>query len=165
MRQHLKLLAISGACIVFASCAVTPEECDPHNQSASVVNKFNCSSQGVYTQRVEEKEKILLDEQKANEMFREVYVALAQEQALVSRDIETQRKAMDYLNRAMAPLLAELKAKSAGNTEIQSEVAALEAELSSMNQVENPAVLQRQHEIQRLREQLAQLESDLGLSQ
>ena len=45
----------------------------------------------------------------------------------------------------------------------EAEIAALENDLKNINQQENPAVLQKQVELQKLRSKVSSLESDLGL--
>jgi hypothetical protein len=39
----------------------------------------------------------------------------------------------------------------------------VENELNNLNQQDNPAVVQKQHELQKLRSKVTSLESDLGL--
>ena len=67
------------------------------------------------------------------------------------------------MNKSLNALLGELKNKAKGNRRIEAEIAALENDLKNINQQENPAVLQKQVELQKLRSKVSSLESDLGL--
>jgi septation ring formation regulator EzrA len=150
-------------CLALSACAVTTEQCDPRNVDASLANKFNCNSQGVYAQRVQEKEKILLNEQQANAMFREVYEAIEEQQSQVGKELSAQQNAYGNLSQALTALLEEIKRKSAGNQKLKDEIDAIEKDLVNIDQQEDPSVLQQQLELQQLRNRVAQLESDLGL--
>ncbi|SFP64382.1 hypothetical protein SAMN05216601_11814 [Ectopseudomonas composti] len=159
----LRALILLAGVVTLAGCAVTSQECDPRNADAGFATKFGCKTQGVYAQRVEEKEKILLDEQKTNQLFRDVYAAIEQEKASVGKDLATQQAQYAPLNKSLNALLGELKSKAKGNQKIEAEIAALEKDLQNINQQENPAVLQKQVELQKLRSKVSSLESDLGL--
>lgn len=159
----LRSFVLLAGVAMLAGCAVSSQECDPRNADAGFATKFGCKTQGVYAQRVEEKEKILLDEQKTNQLFRDVYAAIEQEKASVGKDLATQQAQYAYLNKSLNALLGELKNKSKGNRRIEAEIAALENDLKNINQQENPAVLQKQVELQKLRSKVSSLESDLGL--
>ena len=117
----------------------------------------------MYAQRVDEKEKVLLDEQKANQLFRDVYAAIEQERTAVGDDLKSQQTRYATLNKSLGALLTELKSKAKGNQKIEAEIAALEKDLQNINQQDNPAVLQKQVELQKLRNKVSSLESDLGL--
>lgn len=145
------------------ACATSKEQCDPRNADASFSAKFGCSTQGVYAERVQEKEAILLDEQKANRLFRDVYAAIELERAAIGKERGEQEQAYAALNRSLAALLGEIRQKAQGNAGIEAEIAAIETELANINQQENPAVLQRRVELQKLRDKVVALEGDLGL--
>lgn len=159
----LRSFVLLAGVAMLAGCAVSSQECDPCNADAGFATKFGCKTQGVYAQRVEEKEKILLDEQKTNQLFRDVYAAIEQEKASVGKDLATQQAQYASLNKSLNALLGELKNKAKGNRRIEAEIAALENDLKNINQQENPAVLQKQVELQKLRSKVSSLESDLGL--
>lgn len=157
----ISLLILLSAAL--AACAVSEDQCDPSNADAGFATKFGCKTQGVYAKRVEKKEQILLDEQKTNQMFREVYAAIEQERAQVGRDLGEQQRTAANLNRSLNALLGELKQKAAGNSQIEAEIASLEKDMATINQQDSPAVLQRQMELQKLHSKVVALESDLGL--
>jgi len=117
----------------------------------------------VYAQRVQQKEQVLLDEQKANQLFREVYAALEQEQRDVGRQRQQQQTRHAALSRSLSALLSELKSKAAGNQEIERKIAAIEQDIARLQQEKNPSVLQKRHELQKLQDAVSALEADLGL--
>jgi len=148
---------------VLGGCAVTAEQCDPRNADAGLGTKLGCSTRGVYAERVAQKERVLLDEQKAGQLFRAVYAALEQEQREVGQERRQQQNRYAQLSRSLDALLSEIKSKSTGNQHIQQQIAGLEQRIEDLKQQENPSVLQLRHEYQQLQEQIAALEADLGL--
>ncbi|WXL26085.1 hypothetical protein WG219_00915 [Ectopseudomonas mendocina] len=159
----IRSLVLLSAATALAGCAVTAEQCDPRNADAGFATKFGCNTQGVYAQRVDDKEKILLDEQKTNQLFREVYASIEQEKTAVKGDLQSQQQQYAALNKSLNALLAELKNKAKGNQRIESEIAAIEKDMANMNLQDSPAVLEKQHKLQQLRSKVSSLESDLGL--
>jgi chromosome segregation ATPase len=157
IRTFLPVLAV----VWLAGCAVTPEQCDPRNADASFATKFGCSTQGVYDQRVEAKERLLLDEQKTNQLFREVNAAIEQERREVGQQLTNQQKQHDALNRSLKALLDEIKNKARGNQRIEAEIAAVEKELGNVNQQENRTELQKRQEIRKLQNAVKNLQSQL----
>lgn len=121
---HALLLSLVASGL--SGCAVTSEQCDPRNADAGFATKFGCNTQGVYAQRVDDKERLLLDEQKTNQLFREVYAAIEQEQLAVGAELDSQQAQYAALNRSLGALLAELKSKANGNQRIEAEIATLE---------------------------------------
>lgn len=164
MHRFFRVLSLLSVTLPLGACAVSPQECDPRNADAGFATKFGCNTQGGYAQRIEQKEKILLDERKTNQLFRDTYAALDKERSEVGRELDRQRSDYAALNKAMNALLAELKQKTRGNQRLQGEIAALEKEMAGINrQDNNAAVAQKQYELQKLRTRLAGLEGDLGL--
>jgi len=156
------LLSVLGLLVV-SGCTVTAEQCDPRNADVGLGTKLGCSTRGVYAERVAQKERVLLDEQKANQLFRAVYASLQQEQREVGQQRSQQQQRYAELSRSLAALLSEIKSKAADNQQIQQQIEALERQIEDLKQQENPSVLQRRHELQQLQEQIAVLEADLGL--
>ena len=56
----LRSFVLLAGVAMLAGCAVSSQECDPRNADAGFATKFGCKTQGVYAQRVEEKEKLSL---------------------------------------------------------------------------------------------------------
>lgn len=161
--HSLRSLILLAGVVTLAGCAVNAQECDPRNADAGFATKFGCKTQGVYAQRVDEKEKVLLDEQKTNQLFRDVYASIEQEKASVGKDLATQQAQYASLNKSLNALLNELKSKAKGNQRIEAEIASVEKDLKNINQQDSPSVVQKQLELQKLRSKVSSLESDLGL--
>jgi len=154
------ILALSA---FLSGCAVTAEDCDPRNSDMGLGTKLGCSSRGVYAERIKEKEQTLLDEQQANQMFRDVYTALEQEKLDVGKQRNQQQARYDALNRSLSKLLGEIKDKAKGNQKIEQKIAEIEKNIAKLQKEESPSVLQKRHELQKLQDQIMALESDLGL--
>ncbi|AJE23438.1 hypothetical protein E0E54_22630 [Azotobacter chroococcum] len=163
MHRFFRVLSLLAASLSLGACAVSPQECDPRHADAGFATKFGCNVHGGYAQRIEQKEKILLDERKTNQLFRDTYAALDKERSEVGRELDRQRSEYAALNKAMDALLSELKQKTRGNQRLQGEIAALEKDMAGINRQDNVAVAQKQYELQKLRTRLASLEGDLGL--
>lgn len=162
MFRLMLLLSLMGFGVT--GCAVTANDCDPRNADIGFITKFNCTNQGVYEQRVVQKQQVLQNEQRTNQLFRESYRAIEQQQWAVSNDLAQQQRQAAELNRSLNALLAELKKKSAGNQKMKKELAGLEQQMKSLNQPNtNTSVMQKQVELQKLRTRLSELEGDLGL--
>lgn len=161
MKHPFILLSVSLAALT--GCTTTPADCDPRNADIGFIDKFNCTNQGVYAQRVEQKQRTLQQEQQANRLFRDSYRAIEQQQWAVSQDLATQQRQSAELNRSLNALLADLRRKAANNQKAKKEIAALEQQMKQVNQQPNASVMQKQVELQKLRTRLNELEGDLGL--
>lgn|SRR3990167_1091089 len=159
-RLHSSLLVAS---LLLGGCAVNPADCDPTNRDASIIAKTRCTSSGAYDVRVQEKQKILLDEQKTNQMFRDLYAAVEKEKSEVSAELRGKRSEYGALKKALGALLTEIKSKAKGNKEIEAEVAALEQQLATVTGQNDPVVLQKQQQLDELKNRAVKLEQDLGL--
>jgi len=161
MSKRLFILLILAFSL--SSCATSQEQCDPRNANAGFLNKLSCTSHGTYAQRVEQKERILLDEQRTNQLFREVYAALEQEQQQVGQQRRQQQAQSAALKRSLNALLSEISSKTQGNQRMEAEIAEIEKEIERLSQEQNPSVMQRRHELQQLQQHITDLETDLGL--
>jgi len=167
MPHSIRFLSLALLLAALSGCAtMTAEQCDPRTD-AGFLGKMGCVSQGVYAQRVEDKEQILLDEQKTNQLFREVHAALAHERASVGEELADERQRHAALNAALTALLGEIKSKTAGNQRIQADVAAIERDMANLerqSQQESTSVLERRLELQKVTDRVARLQEELGLS-
>lgn len=159
-RLHFSLIVAS---LLLGGCTVNPADCDPTNRDASIINKTRCTTSGAYDVRVQEKQKILLDEQKTNQMFRDLYAAVEKEKSEVSAELRGKRSEYGALKKALGALLTEIKSKAKGNKEIEAEVAALEQQLATVTGQNDPVVLQKQQQLDELKNRAVKLEQDLGL--
>lgn len=159
-RLHSSLLVAS---LLLGGCTVNPADCDPTNRDASIIAKTRCTSSGAYDVRVQAKQNILLDEQKTNQMFRDLYAAVEKEKSEVSAELRGKRSEYGALQKALGALLTEIKSKAKGNKEIEAEVAALEQQLATVTGQNDPVVLQKQQQLDELKNRAVKLEQDLGL--
>lgn len=151
------------ALIALGGCAVTAQDCDPSNRDASLIRKAACDSSGTYSGRVVELEKVVLDEQKMNVMFRDVYNAVEKEKGEVSKELKGKRTEYSALTNSLNALLGELKTKAKGNQAIEKEIADLTKELEDIKNQDSPAVMQKQVELDQLKSKVVDLEQQLGL--
>ncbi len=151
--------------LTVAGCTVNPADCDPTNRDASLIAKTRCTTSGAYQERVNVKQQILLDEQKTNQLFREVYAAVEKEKSEVSAELRGKRSEYGALKKSLGALLAELKNKAKGNQQIEAEIKALEQELANVQTQDSPAVIQKQAQLDELKNKVVTLEQSLGLRQ
>ena len=158
------LLALSG-------CATTPQDCDPGNQDAGILSKAGCVYGGHYQQRIDDKQAILLDEQKANQLFQAAYDSLQLESNQVSSDLAAQQASLERTRTSVTALLRELKSASAGNQQLEQQIQEIESQLQHMQQtldqaeVANQAipVLQQRQQMAELQVQVQDLQAALNL--
>ncbi len=159
-----RALLAASALLLSACASVSQQDCDPRNADAGFLTKFNCNNQGVYAQRVAYKQQVLLDERETNQQFRAVYAAIQKEQGEVSGELSRNKAEYASLNQALNNLLGNLKRRAQGNQRIQSQISAIEKDLSEVNRNQNgAAVMQKKYELQKLQSRVAELEGDLGL--
>jgi peptidoglycan hydrolase CwlO-like protein len=163
MQQHIKFCLLTSALMVLAGCAVNPADCDPANRDASIVAKARCNYSGAYDERVQGKQKILLDEQKTNKLFRDVYTAVEKEKREVSSELKNNRAEYSALTNSLNALLDELQQKDQGNSQVQAEVAALKQELENIKNQDDPVVMKKQVELDQLKNKVMELQQGLGL--
>ena len=166
----LRLVAITLV-LTLTGCATTPEDCDPSNRDANILNKAGCVYGGHYQQRVATKQTVLLDEQKANQLFRATFESLQQESAQVASDLVTQQAAVNRMQASVGALLAEIKHHSAGNQQIEQQISAVETQLQQLQQDIDTAkangaplpVLQQRQQMAELQVRVQDLQASLGL--
>lgn len=154
-----------------AGCASNPQACDPANRDAGLLDKAGCVYGGHYEQRVQERQAVLLDEQKANQLFRTTYETLQQESSRVATDMASARASLARMSASLGALLQEIKAKAADNRQVGQQVQALEARLQQI-QAERDAAeaagiplspLQQRQQVAELQVQVQDLQQALGL--
>ena len=167
----MKRFVLAVAVITLGGCATTPQDCDPGNRDAGFINKAGCVYGGHYDQRVQERQAILVDEQKANQLFRATYDALQQESSQVATDLASQQASLDRLSSSVNALLGEIKTKAAGNRDIEQQVAALETQLQTLQTDLDAArasgtalpALQQRQQVAELQVKVQDLQQALGL--
>jgi chromosome segregation ATPase len=163
MQQHIKFCLLTTALMVLDGCTVNPADCDPTNRDASIVAKARCNYSGAYDERVQGKQKILLDEQKTNKLFRDVYTAVEKEKLEVSSELKNNRAEYSALTKSLNALLDELQQKDQGNSQVQAEVAALKQDLENIVNQDDPVVIKKQVELDQLKNKVMELQQGLGL--
>ncbi len=168
-RMKHSLFAI--AVVTLAGCATTPQDCDPGNRDAGFINKAGCVYGGHYDQRVQERQAILVDEQKANQLFRATYDALQQESTQVATDLAAQQASVDRLSGSVKNLLGEIRSKAAGNQQIEQQITAVETQLQQLQTDMDAArasgtampALQQRQQVAELQVKVQDLQQALGL--
>ena len=163
MQQHINPCLLIIALMVLHGCTVNPADCDPTNREASIVAKARCNYSGAYDERVQSKQKILLDEQKTNKLFRDVYAAVEKEKLEVGGELRNNRAEYSALTKSLNALLDELQQKDQDNSQVQAEVAALRKDLANIVNQDDPAVMKKQVELDQLKNKVMELQQGLGL--
>lgn len=166
--RHL-LFAITA--VTLTGCATTPQDCDPANRDAGLISKAGCVYGGHYEQRVQERQALLLDEQKANALFRATYEALQQESTQVASDLAAQQASLARLSGSVNDLLGEIRRKATGNRQIEQQIMAVEHQLQQLQQDMDAAqatgtalpVLQQRQQVAELQVKVQDLQQALGL--
>ena len=162
--KKIKLLALTAllsATAVISACTATAEQCDPSIE-LDVFSKAACKFSGSYDQRIEQKEKILLNEQETNKKFRQIYADIQTQQKSVNQSI-TQKKALQAkLTKSLNSLTQDLKQKAQGRADLQAQIADVEKQLSAVNN-SSASEAEKQVELQALQQKLGQLQKTLGL--
>jgi len=153
--------SLAAVVLILGGCAVNPTECDPRNRDASLYLKAACGDE--YNKRQVEKQQILLDEQKTNQLFRDLYTALEKEKSEVKTELQGKRAEYNALQKALGALLTEIKTKAKGNQAIEKEIKDLEQQLATITTQNDPVVMQKQQQLDELKDKAMQLEQNLGL--
>ena len=114
-KTFLFLTALSA--FALQGCTNTPEECDP-SKELNVFSKASCQFSGSYDKRIEQKEKILLDEKATKAELAKINGLIKQQQAGVSKSIKQKQASLNSLNKSVKNLTAQLKQKAQGKTEL-----------------------------------------------
>ncbi|MGQ0697103.1 MAG: hypothetical protein ACT4PZ_02560 [Panacagrimonas sp.] len=162
MSQRFILIPIT-LLVLQAGCAkLTKADCDP-SKELGAITKTRCLTGGVYDERVQELE-LSVEEQAAIKRDLEVTLAAVQKESGEVRT-EVQNKKQEYaqLNAAVNSLLARLRTKAANNAGLQKSIREIEAKLAEVNQPQADAgTLQKQAQLDELKQQLAGLQKELG---
>lgn len=157
--------------VLVAACATRPQDCDPGNRDAGMLDKAGCLYSGAYDQRVSTKSRQLQDEQGLNRMFRDTYAALQRETAQVGSELQQQQAQLQQVQQSVGHLLDTIRARSAGNTDVQQQISAVETQLQDMQravaraQADNVplSVMQQRQQMAELQVKVQELEQGLAL--
>ena len=136
-------LIVATSLLTLSACTNTPEECDPSIE-LNVFSKAACKMSGSYDKRIEQKEKVLIDEKATNKELNAIYAQIQQQQKTVNA------------------LTANLKQKAAGKSGLLKQIAEVEQQMQAVNN-STGSEMDKQLEIQRLQSKLSTLQQALGL--
>ena len=152
-------LIVATSLLTLSACTNTPEECDPSIE-LNVFSKAACKMSGSYDKRIEQKEKVLIDEKATNKELNAIYAQIQQKTVNASK---AQKKAqLTKLNKSVNALTANLKQKAAGKSGLLKQIAEVEQQMQAVNN-STGSEMDKQLEIQRLQSKLSTLQQALGL--
>lgn len=158
----LKLTTLfSISLLALTACTTTAEECDP-SVELSVFNKAACKMSGSYDERIEQKEKILIDEKATNKELNAIYAQIRQQQKAVNASKAQKQAQLAKLTKSVNTLTASLKQKAAGKSGLLKQIAEVEQQMNAVNN-SGGSEMDKQLEIQRLQSKLSTLQKALGL--
>lgn len=162
--KKLVFATLSSVCIwALQGCTTTPEQCDPHVE-LNVLNKAACSFSGSYDKRVEQKEKLLLDEKATNVQLNSAYASIKKIQMGQNTSIAQKRAQLNSLNKSILGMTAQLKQKAKGRTNLLKQIDEVEQQMKKVNNADsNDSELEKQLELQQLQRKLSKLQAALGM--
>lgn len=155
----LTLFAILSAYLT--ACSATPEECDPAVE-LSVFGKAACSFSGSYDKRIEQKEKILLDEKATSKELNSIYSQIKAQQNAVNQSAAQKKAQLAKLNKSVNSLTADLKKKAAGKSGLMKQINEVEQQLKNVNN-SSASEAEKQLELQKLQSKLSSLQQAIGI--
>ncbi len=154
-------LIVATSLLTLSACTNTPEECDPSIE-LNVFSKASCKMSGSYDKRIEQKEKILIDEKATNKELNAIYAQIQQQQKAVNASKAQKKAQLAKLNKSVNALTANLKQKAAGKSGLLKQIAEVEQQMQAVNN-STGSEMDKQLEIQRLQSKLSTLQQALGL--
>lgn len=158
----IKLTAIATISLFsLTACTNTPEECDPSIE-LNVFSKAACKMSGSYDERIEQKEKILIDEKATNQQLKNIYAQIQQQQKSVNASKAQKQAQLAKLSKSVTALTADLKQKVQGKSALLKQINDVEQQMQAVNN-SSGSDMDKQLEIQRLQSKLSTLQQALGL--
>lgn len=158
----IKLTAIATISLFsLTACTNTPEECDPSIE-LNVFSKAACKMSGSYDERIEQKEKILIDEKATNQQLKNIYAQIQQQQKSVNASKAQKQAQLAKLSKSVTALTADLKQKAQGKSALLKQINDVEQQMQAVNN-SSGSDMDKQLEIQRLQSKLSTLQQALGL--
>lgn len=158
----IKFTLIAAASLFsLMACTNTPEECDP-SVELNVFSKAACKMSGSYDQRIEQKEKILIDEKATNRDLNNIYAQIKQQQKSVNATKAQKQAQLAKLNKSVTSLTSSLKQKAQGKSGLLQQINEVEQQMQAVNN-SSGSEMDKQLEIQRLQSKLSTLQQALGL--
>ena len=158
----MKLTLIAATSLLaLNACTNTPEECDP-NVELNVFSKAACKMSGSYDERIEQREKILIDEKATNRELNSIYAQIQQQQKSVNASKAQKQAQLNKLTKSVNALTADLKQKAQGKSGLLKQINEVEQQMKDVNN-SSGSEMDKQLEIQRLQSKLSNLQQALGL--
>ena len=158
----MKLTLIAATSLLaLNACTNTPEECDP-NVELNVFSKAACKMSGSYDERIEQREKILIDEKATNRELNSIYAQIQQQQKSVNASKAQKQAQLNKLTKSVNALTANLKQKAQGKSGLLKQINEVEQQMKDVNN-SSGSEMDKQLEIQRLQSKLSNLQQALGL--
>lgn len=159
----LLLITVSSA-LILSGCATSIENCDPTTGDVNIITKFNCKYSGTYDQRIVQKEEVLEHEKVLNNEFKAVLAAIENEKQHVNADLKSKQKSQQALSQSINTLLNQAKKKSNNRKGIQNQINAIDKKLKESQNSPNQSTMQKQLELEDLKNQVIDLQKDLDLN-
>ena len=167
----LKGLKVLLPILLLSGCASSPQDCDPANRDAGLLDKAGCLYGGHYQQRQQERQGILQDEQNANRLFQEAFEILQQESRQVTEDLSSWQASLQRVNASLENMLANIRQQTADNQQIRQQADAIENRLRQLQADLDAAregrstlsTLQRRQQMAELQLKVEDLQAAVGL--
>ncbi|MDF7666636.1 hypothetical protein PT273_02025 [Orbaceae bacterium ESL0727] len=143
-------------------CSTTPEQCDPSNTDIGIMDKISCNYSGNYQKRIDQKKQILLNEQRANQQFKEIYATIEKQKNDTTLSIQQKQAEQQKLQASLNSLTTEIKAKTKSRDDLQQQMNDIDAQLKKVNNG-GGSIAEKQVELEELNTKLQQLQKALNL--
>lgn len=149
--------------LILTGCTTTNMEiCDPKNTHLGILDKMSCNYSGHYQERINEKEKILLDEQATNKQFKTLYAEIERQKNDSSLKVNQKQAELNNLTKNLTKLTNELKQKTANRKDLRQQIDDIELQLKTVQKGTN-SEMEKQLELDALNQKLQKLQSALNL--
>lgn len=161
MKKIIALTLFSS--IVLVGCTTTNSQiCDPKNSNLGILDKMSCNYSGHYQERIDQKEKILLDEQATNKQFKQLYAEIEKQKNHSAAEVGKKQADLKKLTKNLTQLTQELKQKTMNRQDLQQQINDIEKQLQTV-QKGSSSEMEKQLELDNLTQKLHKLQSALNL--
>lgn len=145
------------ATLFLASCASSPESCDP-KIDPGFFSKFGCIASGSYAERTAQKKEDISNLRTELEALSEETVALNDKDALVNETRAQSQRRLDRLQEKIATLQEQNARRNSSNSAITQDLNSIQEQISKMKSMpENASILEKRNEKARLEQELDDL--------
>lgn len=159
-----RYLVLLSPILFVLGCSTTPDKCDPRKNDASIFEKIGCNYSGSYNTRIEEKQKILDNEKKVNQKFRDIYANIEKQKNNSSYTLMQKQEQLEQLKIDLISLTNEIKikAKQTGRTDLQEKVLDIEQQQEKVSN-STSSETEKTGELDKLNKKLQQLQKSLNI--